>query len=66
MTRAEDERMLTMLGLYRQGHSPARIGARFGMTAVAVKSRIQSVRKADINHDPDAAEWWRNLPRSKK
>lgn len=60
MDRADDERLLHMLALWRAGRSVSQIARKTGMTYPQVRSRINTIIDADCRHDPEALKYWRS------
>ena len=61
MTRQEDDILLEMLHQhYDLGMTHAQIAAVHGVTKTTVTQRIKRVRERDIEHDPEAAQYWAN------
>lgn len=57
-SRAEDDKLLDLLEQHRLIGRPRQIGRAIGMNPKDVARAVERVRKADIDHDPDAAAWW--------
>jgi hypothetical protein len=58
MTRTDDERLLLMLILHKQGLHSRDIAPRVGLTQRQTASTIARLKNDDIAYDPEAAHYW--------
>ena len=66
-TREQDEERLAILEVHRVTPYPTMLAARFGRSTKFIMRVVDSIREADIAHDPAAAVWWRqNHPQRKR
>ena len=66
MTRADDERLLSMLAMYERGRDSRHIAARHGMTRHQAAALISRTQRDDIAHDPEAAPYWAAVQQKRK
>jgi DNA-binding CsgD family transcriptional regulator len=58
-SRADDERRLEMLRRYGAGQTYAEIARALSVSPQKVIATVETIRAADIAHDPEAAAYWR-------
>jgi len=60
MTRAEDERDLRIMTLYRRGYSRSEIAVAVGIPRQQVMNLVKRIREQDCKYDPtEAPRYWR-------
>lgn len=66
MTRADDERLLSMLAMHERGVRSATIATRHGLTQRQAAASIARLQRDDSAHDPEAVHHWAAVQRRRK